>query len=326
MLQGLIAPLVEGVVIYVLCLWPIARTAESLKGDRKRRFKWAAAGIAIAGGLWLYQSFVAGAAPNLYEVLGCKTDASAIILRKKFKKLKQKYSTIDSTIPREAQLAYDTLMDLTLRHLYNKFGMAAVHNDLNNEMTIIFALSLYYIFWLVLVSVTTAKRSNHTARNYAIVGLIALVVCEITMVFEQDRLVPWFLPSLAEFEIRELLRSLFPVGLALLQVYSVYKHEDVHLTGMRKTLRMATEGAQRKLVALYDICATVDVLERLQSGEELDAMGATDGSGAAEAPPRTVEGPAPLSLPGRWRLGDQRHWLYVTAAAYFAGYYAVRSG
>mmetsp|Transcript_41857 Transcript_41857/g.131213 ORF Transcript_41857/g.131213 Transcript_41857/m.131213 type:complete len:331 (-) Transcript_41857:26-1018(-) len=320
--QGVVAPLLDQIAFYALCIWPAAAIlAKPFGKDKNAKLQRALVVILLAAGAKLYLALEARET-NYYELFGTERGSSALQIRKAFKKIKLQHSGVENPLPPYYQPAYNALMDVNTRHLYDKFGPGGVESGLSDEQSVLYFLGFFYAVWLMVTMLATSSSALYTARNYGIVTLIGLTVLEVATAFEQEPTMPaWLLPMWTEFEVRELLKSLYPVVLGVLQAWCWSQHTDVMRQGAVLTHEMVTTHYRRKLSHLKEIDAKAQKLERGEyDDDDADAAAAEEaGAGSME----DGDEPQPQTFPLTHRRSDRWH-LYAAIAAYAAAYTAMK--
>ncbi len=113
--------------------------------------------------------------------------------------------------------AYDTLVDMEKREIYNKLGEAALRSKRMLGSTELFVeMGIYYIISALLTYFLTLGNKNENARIWALFVLIAMFALEITTTGVSERhggldLPPWVLPNMTQREIVQMFHTLYPL-------------------------------------------------------------------------------------------------------------------
>jgi len=160
--------------------------------------------------------------------------------------------------------AYDVLMDMEGRAIYNKFGDLGIKRMGNNsnsfdETQMLLEIAIFYVTWAVLAFMLTIGKSNTDARTYVFTGMIAMLVVEVSFVATEEAKLPeWFLPLHTEYELVWLLHTLFPAFLnGCRSIGSIlYADPDAETRAMLKKLN---DQNAEVLLALRDLQIAVAV-------------------------------------------------------------------
>ncbi len=111
--------------------------------------------------------------------------------------------------------AYDVLMDMENREIYNKLGEGAIKHDTGfNEMDQTFAMGIYYVVNAALTYLTTIGKKYENARTWTCCALILMFAIEVALVLGGLNGLPdlpsWFLPQWTQYEIVQTMHSLYP--------------------------------------------------------------------------------------------------------------------
>lgn len=155
--------------------------------------------------------------PSHYEVLGVTRASSPLEIKRAYKSRSLELHPDKNPSPtaqeefNELKNAYDVLMDLELREIYNKFGEDGIKmNKKIDEYSILVEIAVYYITWGILSYVLTLGKASSSARNWIFTGQIIMLIIEVSLVLQQGSLPAWFLPQKTEHDIVWLLHNLYP--------------------------------------------------------------------------------------------------------------------
>ncbi len=107
-------------------------------------------------------------------------------------------------------------MDKEHREIYNKLGEGAIKsNRVFNEMEQTFEMGLYYAVNAALTYLMTIGRKNENARTWTCCALILMFVIEALLTLGGlndglSDLPSWFLPQWTQYEIVQVMHSLYP--------------------------------------------------------------------------------------------------------------------
>ena len=160
---------------------------------------------------------VVGRGPNHYSLLGVTRASSATEIKRAYKKLSLELHPDKNPSPNamdefeRMKSAYDTLMDMELRDVYDKFGAEGVKaNRRLDEYQLLVEIAVYYATWGVLAYILTLGKSSSGARSWVFTGQIVMLVLEVSLMLQELKLPGWFLPRATEHEMVWLLHELFP--------------------------------------------------------------------------------------------------------------------
>ena len=160
---------------------------------------------------------VVGRGPNHYSLLGVTRASSATEIKRAYKKLSLELHPDKNPSPNamdefeRMKSAYDTLMDMELRDVYDKFGADGVKaNRRLDEYQLLVEIAVYYATWGVLAYILTLGKSSSGARSWVFTGQIVMLVLEVSLMLQELKLPGWFLPRATEHEMVWLLHELFP--------------------------------------------------------------------------------------------------------------------
>jgi hypothetical protein len=156
--------------------------------------------------------------PNHYEILGVTRDDNPLAIKRAYKKMSLQLHPDKNPSPDAAdefdrvKQAYDVLMDMELREVYNKFGKQGIDsNKRYNETQFLIEVAIFYVSWAVMAFLLTMGKTSGEARNWTFTGLVVMLVCEVVLMTSQTNPIPtWLFPRLTEHESVKMMHSLFP--------------------------------------------------------------------------------------------------------------------
>lgn len=157
--------------------------------------------------------------PNHYALLGVNRNSSPLDIKRAYKKLSlQLHPDKNPNDPTASykfdrvKKAYDVLMDMEFREVYNKFGQDGINSNKRfDETTFFMELGVFYVTWGIMAYVLTLGKKSGLARQWTFTGLIVMLVIEISIMTARGNPFPsWFCPQNTEYEAVWLLHSLFP--------------------------------------------------------------------------------------------------------------------
>jgi hypothetical protein len=221
----------------ILTYLPVLYATRILRG-KKNALLLLLAGITVAAAVKLAWDMSRDKA-NYYRILEVGRHSSAFEVRKSYKQVsrvlhpdKNPSPTAEADFQR-AKVAYDVLMDEKLRDVYNRFGPSHLNFDpRHDELKLISSISIMYIFWLVVLSVTTIPQGSRASRMWSIIiglSVMAVEVCFSVM----ETTVPAWLPGakyVTEAELVLFLQRLLPAAFVALRCVSEAVYLDLDET------------------------------------------------------------------------------------------------
>mmetsp|Transcript_15543 Transcript_15543/g.23152 ORF Transcript_15543/g.23152 Transcript_15543/m.23152 type:complete len:350 (+) Transcript_15543:131-1180(+) len=203
------------VIVYPACNWILT----SKRFTKKKSIYCAIAFLASIGiGKVAIEWIDKG--PNHYRLLNVHRTSTPLELKKAYKNLSRELHPDKNPSPEAAEQfstmkeAYDTLMDLEFRDVYNKLGPEALKsNQRIDETQLLMQIGVQYIVWGVIAYVLTMGKSGASARSCIFTGEIIMLILEVSNIStgQGNSLLPsWLLPSVADYEVIWMMRSLFP--------------------------------------------------------------------------------------------------------------------
>jgi len=207
-----------GFFFYVFLVHPV--TAWILRPGRFERKKsimyaiaFLAALAAIKTGLEIQQQ-----GPNHYQILDVTRESNPLEIKRAYKKLGLKLHPDKNPSPDAAdefdrvKQAYDVLMDLELREVYNKFGKEGIANNKRySETQFLIEVAIFYVSWAVMAFLLTMGKKSGQARDWTFTGMIVMLIVEVVVMTSQTNPVPsWLFPTLTEYDLVRIMHSIFP--------------------------------------------------------------------------------------------------------------------
>jgi curved DNA-binding protein CbpA len=228
--------------------------------------------------------------PSYYAMLSVTRSSSPLEIKRSFKKLSlilhpDKNPSPDAASQFDAmKQAYDVLMDLELREVYNKFGAAGVKaNKRFNENQFLLEVAVYYVSYGMMAFIMTWGKKSGEARNWTLTGLMAMLVIEVAIMTSSSNPIPeWLAPRLTEHEVVWLMHSLFPAFMNGCRSLGAYLYVDIE-TQTRQFLLALSEQNKDILLVLREIQIGVQTIQ-LHGGSSAPRLA----SGAPAGPPMTV--------------------------------------
>jgi len=289
-----------GFFFYVFIVHPI--TAWILRPGRFERKKsimyaiaFLAALAAIKTGLEIQQR-----GPNYYELLDVTRDSSPLDIKRAYKRLGLQLHPDKNPSPDAAEQfdkvkqAYDVLMDLELREVYNKFGKEGIaQNKRYSETQFLIEVAIFYVSWAVMAFLLTMGKKSGQARDWTFTGLIVMLVVEVVVMTSQTNPIPsWLFPTLTENDLVRIMHSLFPAFMNGCRSLGAYLFVDVDAQ-LRQFLLALQEQNKDILLVLRDVQIGVQNIQAHGGGVGGGPRLATTGNipVAAEGAPATKATP-----------------------------------
>mmetsp|Transcript_22045 Transcript_22045/g.32574 ORF Transcript_22045/g.32574 Transcript_22045/m.32574 type:complete len:356 (+) Transcript_22045:147-1214(+) len=237
--------------------------------ERKKSIMYAiaflAAVAAIKSGVEMQQR-----GPNYYAVLGVTRSSNPLEIKRAYRKLSLEVHPDKNPSPEasdqfdQVKKAYDTLMDMEFREVYNKFGDDGIKaNKRYDETQFLIELGVFYVTWGFMIFMLTLGKRNAEARNWTFTGLLVMLVLEVTIMTTVGNPFPsWLFPTWAEFEVIWLLHSLFPAFMNGCRSLGAYLYVDLDAQTRQLLLALQEQGKDILLV-LRDVQIGV---QSIQSG------------------------------------------------------------
>jgi len=206
--------------------------------------------------------------PNHYKLLGVTRDSNPLQIKRAYKKLSLQLHPDKNDSPNATEEfdavknAYDVLLDMELREVYNKFGAEGIRtNKRFDESQFFMELGVFYLTWGMLAYVLTLGKSSGDARQWTFTGLIVMLVVEITVMTAQTNPLPTSVfPIWTEHETVWLLHSLFPAFLNGCRSLGSYLYIDLD-KHTRQLLLALQEQSKDILLVLRDVQICVQSIQ-----------------------------------------------------------------
>eukprot|EP00559_Dactyliosolen_fragilissimus_P007491 CAMPEP_0184869710 /NCGR_PEP_ID=MMETSP0580-20130426/35021_1 /TAXON_ID=1118495 /ORGANISM="Dactyliosolen fragilissimus" /LENGTH=367 /DNA_ID=CAMNT_0027371363 /DNA_START=217 /DNA_END=1317 /DNA_ORIENTATION=- len=225
--------------------------------------------------------------PNHYSLLGVTRDSNPLEIKRAYRKLSVVTHPDKNPSPTAAEefdtlnKAYDTLIDLELREVYNKFGQEGINSNKRFDETQFFMeLGVFYITWGVLAYVLTLGKKSGDARQWTFTGLIVMLVIEVTVMTSPTNPLPsTIFPTMTEHDIVWLLHTLFPAFMNGCRSLGSYLYVDLDAQA-RHLLLALQEQNKDILLVLRDLQINVQSIQANGGGGGGAGVGA-NGAGTA---------------------------------------------
>lgn len=199
--------------------------------------------------------------PNHYSLLGVSRNSSPLDIKRAYKKLslqlhpdKNPNDPTASAKFDRVKKAYDVLIDMEYREVYNKFGQDGINSSKRFDETQFFIeLGVFYVTWGIMAYVLTLGKRSSLGRQWTFTGLIVMLVVEITLMTSQGSPFPsWFMPQNTEYEAVWLLHTLFPAFMNGCRSIGSYLYVDLEAQ-TRQLLLALQEQNKDILLVLRDV-------------------------------------------------------------------------
>jgi len=246
--------------------------------------------VSIFAGLEMQQR-----GPNYYSMLGVTRSSNPLEIKRAFKKLSlqlhpDKNPSPDANDQFDAiKQAYDTLMDLEFRDVYNKFGAAGIKaNKRFDEMQFLLEVAIYYMAYGMMAFILTLGKRSGEARNWILTGLMSMLVIEVAVMTAQTNPIPpWLAPRMTEYDIVWLMHTLFPAFMNGCRSLGSYLYVD--LEAQTRTFLLAlSEQNKDILLVLRDIQIGVQTIQANGGGGGAPRLASTAGAPVSGGPNRAL--------------------------------------
>jgi curved DNA-binding protein CbpA len=205
---------------------------------------------------------------NYYQMLGVTRSSNPLEIKRAYKKLSLQLHPDKNPSPDAAdqfdtvKQAYDVLMDLELRDVYNKFGPTGVKNNKRySETQFLLEVAIYYVSYGMMAFMLTLGKKSGDARNWTFTGLLCMLIIEVVVMTSQGNPLPaWFLPQFTEFELIWLLHSLFPAFMNGCRSLGSYLYTDID-EQTRQLLLALQEQNKDILLVLRDMQINIQSIQ-----------------------------------------------------------------
>lgn len=192
--------------------------------------------------------------PNYYQVLRVPRSATAIEMKRAYKKLSLELHPDKNQSPfaidefATVKNAYDVLIDMDKREIYNRFGPEKAESKaVIDEYRVLLEVAIFYAAWGIMTWMLTLGKHNANARQWTFTGMIAMLVVEVMLLLKELTLPAWFLPAMTEHEFIQLGHQLFPAFLNGCRCIGAYLFVD--LDGHTRALLVALHEQNKEVVA-----------------------------------------------------------------------------
>jgi hypothetical protein len=199
--------------------------------------------------------------PNHYSLLNVNRNSSPLDIKRAYKKMSlQLHPDKNPNDPNASakfdriKKAYDVLMDMEYREVYNKFGQDGINtNKRYDEAQFFMELGVFYVTWGIMAYVLTLGSRSGLARQWTFTGLIVMLVIEISIMTSRGNPFPsWLLPQNTEHEAVWLMHTLFPAFMNGCRSIGGYLYVD--LEAQTRQLLMALQEQNKDiLLVLRDV-------------------------------------------------------------------------
>lgn len=211
--------------------------------------------------------------PNHYSLLGVTRQSSPLEIKRAYKKLSLQLHPDKNPSPdasdqfERVKQAYDVLMDLELREVYNKFGKEGIdQNKRFSESQFLMEVGIFYVSWAVMTFFLTLGKKSGNARDWTLTGLIGMLVVEVVIMTSQENPLPSSLfPTLTEADVVRIMHSLFPAFMNGCRSMGSYLYVD--LDAQTRALLLALQEQNKDiLLVLRDVQIGVQTIQSTGGG------------------------------------------------------------
>jgi curved DNA-binding protein CbpA len=226
--------------------------------------------------------------PNYYVKLDVTRISNPLEIKRAYKKLSlqlhpDKNPSPDASSQFDAvKQAYDVLMDMELREVYNKFGTEGIRSNKRfSETQFLIEVAVFYVSYGMMAFMLTLGKNSGEARNWTFTGLLAMLVLEVAIMTSQTNPLPaWLFPQFTEHEVVWLMHSLFPAFMNGCRSLGSYLFVDLDAQ-TRQLLLALQEQNKDILLVLREVQIGVQTIQthggggpRLNSTADLGPAGA----------------------------------------------------
>mmetsp|Transcript_35834 Transcript_35834/g.61107 ORF Transcript_35834/g.61107 Transcript_35834/m.61107 type:complete len:358 (-) Transcript_35834:233-1306(-) len=261
--------------------------------ERKKSIMYAIGFLALLAAVKTGMEFQAKG-PNHYTLLNVNRNSSPLDIKRAYKKLSlQLHPDKNPNDPNASakfdrvKKAYDVLMDMEFREVYNKFGQDGINSNKRFDETQFFIeLGVFYVTWGIMAYVLTLGKRSGLARQWTFTGLIVMLVIEISIMTSRGNPFPsWFFPQNTEYEAVWLMHTLFPALMNGCRSIGGYLYVD--LEAQTRQLLMALQEQNKDILL---------VLRDVQIGvQNIQANGGGGGGGGGNRLAGAAASPVPIS-------------------------------
>lgn len=300
--EAMTSRVLEVFFFYVFLVHPI--TAWILRPGRFERKKsimyaiaFLAALAAVKTGLEIQQQ-----GPNYYQILDVTRGSNPLEIKRAYKKLGLKLHPDKNPSPDAAdefdrvKQAYDVLMDLELRDVYNKFGKVGVaDNKRYSETQFLIEVAIFYVSWAVMAFLLTMGKKSGQARDWTFTGMIVMLVVEVVLMTSQTNPIPtWLFPTVTEYDLVRIMHSLFPAFMNGCRSLGSFLFVDVDAQ-LRQFLLALQEQNKDILLVLRDVQISIQNIQAHGGGGGAPRLATPAGSQSTGTIPVTIEGGGPAT-------------------------------
>jgi hypothetical protein len=225
--------------------------------------------------------------------LGVDRNSNPLAIKRAYKKLSlqlhpDKNKAADASDQFDAvKQAYDVLMDMEFREVYNKFGPEGIKNNKRyDETQFLLEAAIFYASYGMMAFMLTLGKKSGEARNWTFTGLVVMLVIEVAIMTSPTNPLPsWFFPQVTEYEIIWLLHSLFPAFMNGCRSLGAFLFVD--LDGQARQLLLALQEQNKDILL---------VLREVQIG--VQTITSHGGGGGPRLANTVAAGAAPVALGG----------------------------
>ncbi|CAJ1950774.1 unnamed protein product [Cylindrotheca closterium] len=240
--------------------------------ERKKSIMYAIAFLAALAAIKTGMEF-AERGPNHYSLLGVTRDSNPLEIKRAYRKLSVQLHPDKNDSPDAAdqfdkvKQAYDVLMDLELREVYNKFGNEGIQqNKRYSETQFLMEAGIFYVSWGVMTFFLTMGKKSGQARDWTLTGLILMLVVEVVVMTSVTNPLPSSIfPTLTEADLVRVLHSLFPAFMNGCRSMGAYLYVDLDAQ-LRQLLLALQEQNQDILLVLRDVQIGVQTIQSSGGG------------------------------------------------------------
>ena len=235
--------------------------------------------------------------PNHYQILDVTRESNPLEIKRAYKKLGLKLHPDKNPSPDAAdefdrvKQAYDVLMDLELRDVYNKFGKVGIDNNKRySETQFLIEVAIFYVSWAVMAFLLTMGKKSGQARDWIFTGLIVMLVVEVVVMTSQTNPLPTYLfPTMTEYDLVRIMHSIFPAFMNGCRSLGAYLFVDVD-EQLRQFLLALQEQNKDILLVLRDVQIGVQNIQSFGGGGGGPRLAAPAGGPSSGNIPVTAEG------------------------------------
>jgi DnaJ domain len=206
--------------------------------------------------------------PNFYTKLSVTRNSNPLEIKRAYKRMSLELHPDKNSAPDasdqfdQIKKAYDVLMDMELREVYNKFGKEGVENNKRyDETQFLLEAAVFYVTWGLMAFMMTLGKKSGEARNWTFTGLVVMMVLEVTIMTSHGNPLPvWLFPTWTEHEIIWLLHALFPAFMNGCRSLGAYLYVDLDAQQRQLLLALQEQGKDILLV-LRDVQIGVQSLQ-----------------------------------------------------------------